>query len=146
MVERTGNETKGYEDVSHDERRRESNGVRNGLLSPSFTSPFFPRSYVTRLVTLTSFLGADWVEWEEATRIELKRAEFQPFVDSVLLTSISARFLRMSFTPFTRRRPVRRTEKVNGDEWHAHERRDTENRKRAAWLTALTSVLSWSSC
>ena len=46
----------------------------------------FPRSYVTRLVTLTSFLGADWVEWEEATRIEVKRAEFQPFVDSVLLT------------------------------------------------------------
>ena len=37
------------------------NGVRNGLY-PSFTSPFFPRSYVTRLVTLTSFLGADWVE------------------------------------------------------------------------------------
>ena len=68
-----------------DERRRERTAYGT-VFHPSFTSPFFPRSYVTRLVTLTSFLGADWVEWEEATRIEVKRAEFQPFVDSVLLT------------------------------------------------------------
>ena len=69
----------------NDERRRERTAYGT-VFHPSFTSPFFPRSYVTRLVTLTSFLGADWVEWEEATRIEVKRAEFQPFVDSVLLT------------------------------------------------------------
>ena len=42
--------------VSGTRRERTAYGT---VFHPSFTSPFFPRSYVTR-VTLTSFLGADW--------------------------------------------------------------------------------------
>ena len=61
------------------------NGVRNGLSSLihfAVLSPLLCHS--ARYTHLVPRSGG--VEWEEATRIEVKRAEFQPFVDSVLLT------------------------------------------------------------